>query len=174
MLKLWSEFSDFLKKCKYFLNFIQGDHLLSSEHFITVRVCSTMGRYCFHRCLSAHTPSPSHNTSTGPMSFVGGDPSDWSQVPSWGIQDRGYPPGQGWGTPRDRTADLVLDSRRAVCLLRSRRRTFLFILFLDSVCIHSVCVDKKRRREVDIRYFVWKHFQPPINTCKLLRIKFEN
>ena len=24
MLKLWSEFSDFLKKCKYFLNFIQG------------------------------------------------------------------------------------------------------------------------------------------------------
>ena len=65
------------------------------------------------------TPSPSHNTSTSPMSFWGypisipyfhwshvlsggGYPSDWSQVPSWEIpqsqvggggQDR-VPPGQ--------------------------------------------------------------------------------
>ena len=36
---------------------------------------STTGRYCFHRCVSVHncggTPSPSHNISTGPMSFLG-------------------------------------------------------------------------------------------------------
>ena len=29
-------------------------------------------------------PSSSHNTSTGPMSFPGGYPSDWSQVRMWG------------------------------------------------------------------------------------------
>ena len=39
--------------------------------------------------------------------------------------DGGNPaPLRGWGTPsRDRTTDLVLDAPRAVCLLRSRRRT---------------------------------------------------
>ena len=42
----------------------------------------------------------------------------------------GVPPSQGWGTPRDRAADGVLDTPRSVCLLRSRRRTFLFYLFL--------------------------------------------
>ena len=37
-------------------------------------------------------------------------------------------PIQGWGSPlpRDRTTDGELDMRLAVCLLRSRRRTFLF------------------------------------------------
>ena len=41
------------------------------------------------------------------------------------------PPSQGWGSappphhPQDRTADGVLDTPRSVCLLRSRRRTFL-------------------------------------------------
>ena len=39
--------------------------------------------------------------------------------PGWGT------PLQRWGTPWDRTADGVLDTRRAVCLLRSRRRTVL-------------------------------------------------
>ena len=67
----------------------------------------------------------------------------------WGVpqpgQDRGVPrpgmdcplsrdgvhpcPGMGYPPPppptRDRTADGVLDTRRAVCLLRSRRRTLL-------------------------------------------------
>ena len=45
---------------------------------------------------------------------VGGTPQD--QVRTGGI-----PP-----LPRDRTAHGVLDKRRSVCLLRSRRRTFLF------------------------------------------------
>ena len=48
----------------------------------------------------------------------------------------GYPPRQTWpggGTPRGgystsyRITDGVLDTRRSVCLLRSRRRTFLFL-----------------------------------------------
>ena len=50
--------------------------------------------------------SPSHNTSTGPMSFLGRYPNDGSQVPSWGVpqsqvgvpQDR-VPPGQDSGSP---------------------------------------------------------------------------
>ena len=44
------------------------------------------GRYCIHRCLSVHmggTPSPSHNTSTGPMSFPGGTPVPGEGVPQY-------------------------------------------------------------------------------------------
>ena len=49
--------------------------------------------------------------------------------------DMGYPrpgqdgayPGQGLGTPRDRTADGVLDTPLAVCLLRLRSRTSLYL-----------------------------------------------
>ena len=44
-------------------------------------------------------------------------------TPGWGT-----PPGQGWGNPPwDRIADGVLDTRQVVCLLRSRKRTLLFI-----------------------------------------------
>ena len=82
-------------------------------------------------------------------------PSDWSQVPSQGylsqvqmgeypshfqmqgyssqVQMEGIPGRSRWGTfcfrdglhLQDRTADGVLDKQRAVCLLLSRRRTFL-------------------------------------------------
>ena len=52
------------------------------------------------------SPSPSHNTSTGPMSFLGYS-SDWSQVrmgvPQWLVpgQERGVPHDGGtWGTPQ--------------------------------------------------------------------------
>ena len=89
--------------------------LLTSKvafYFLSNTACvrSLTGRYCFHRCLSVHTrrgtPSPSHNTSTGPMSFLWGTPvigprslprgypSDWSRVPSWGV------PSPRWGYPR--------------------------------------------------------------------------
>ena len=54
-------------------------------------------------------PSPSHNTSTGPMSFPGGYLNDSSKVPSQGgtpVPERGFPPAsdgvppsQGRGTP---------------------------------------------------------------------------
>ena len=41
----------------------------------------------------------------------------------------------GWGSrlSGDRSAQRTLTTRRAVCLLRSRRRTFLFVLKTDSV-----------------------------------------
>ena len=44
----------------------------------------------------------------------------WGQgVPCWGVPCWGYPV---------RTTEGVLTTQRAVCLLRSRRRTFLFVL----------------------------------------------
>ena len=68
---------------------------------------------------------------------------DWMRVPSPSGLDGvtapppatrtgwGYPPGRtGWGlppyTPADRAAERVLATRQAVCLLRSRMKTFLF------------------------------------------------
>ena len=59
------------------------------------------------------------------------------QVPPRGGTRVRYPPGgvPGSGTPPGgypgRTTEGVLTTRRAVCLLRSRRRTFLFILDLS-------------------------------------------
>ena len=138
--------------------------------------------------LSVHTregtPSPSHNTSTGPISFLGvphlhpiilplvpypfqglpgqdrvqvrtGYPPDRS---GWGTpqtgQDRGYPgqvrmevlqgtPHPGMGYPPDKTREGVLATQRAVCLLRSRRRTFLLgdllnsLLFINHLILDS-------------------------------------
>ena len=53
---------------------------------------------------------------------------DWGNPLPQPGQD-GVPPGQDWGTPLppplNRTAERVLATRRAVCLLRSRRRTLL-------------------------------------------------
>ena len=57
-------------------------------------------------------------------------PGQWGTLP--GVPHLGYPPirpGQWYpagGTP-PRVTDRVLDTPRSVCLLRSRRRTFLFI-----------------------------------------------
>ena len=45
--------------------------------------------------------------------------------PAEGGTQYGVPPSQGWGTHQDRTADRLLDKRWSVCLLCSRRRTFL-------------------------------------------------
>ena len=50
--------------------------------------------------------------------------------PAWGVPWPGTPPHKvrtGGGYP-GRTTEGVLNTRRAVCLLRSRRRTFLFYL----------------------------------------------
>ena len=57
-----------------------------------------------------------------PHPWQGGTPG-WYPQPG---QDGGTP-GQGWDIPRNRTSEGVLDTRRAVCLFRSRRRTFLLI-----------------------------------------------
>ena len=108
------------------------------------------------------TPSSSHNTSTGPMSFAGGYPSQVQMggaypgqlqiggtptrdaVPPHQVRMGGTPvsngvpppghdggyPSQGWGTWIGQHIEYL--TRRVVCLLRSRRRTFLFTL---SICV---------------------------------------
>ena len=65
----------------------------------------------------------------------------------------GVPPGQGWkgyplardGVPpaRDRTADGVLDMRWAICLLRSRRRTFLFKIVIGFLILSLILHDSQ-------------------------------
>ena len=67
--------------------------------------------------------------------------------PRWGIPppaEMGYPPTPP-PPPRDRTADGVLDTPWLVCLLRSRRRTFLLksivSRFLTSLLKHYVPED---------------------------------
>ena len=60
-----------------------------------------------------------------------GVPLGRTGVPSPSQVRLGYSPpppaGQDWGTPRDRTAERAIATRQVVCLLRSRRRTFLLI-----------------------------------------------
>ena len=76
------------------------------------------------------TPSPSHNTSFGPISFPergtqDRDPPLPSQVRMGATPGQFTPPSRdGVPPPPPRTAEGVLATRRAVCLLRSRRRTF--------------------------------------------------
>ena len=59
----------------------------------------------------------------------------WDGVPPPSGPEMGFTPhldlDLGWGYPPSpvRTTEGVLATRRAVCLLRSRRRTFLYILF---------------------------------------------
>ena len=81
--------------------------------FITARILR-MGKVIVSVCQfipgggeeEGGTPSPSHNTSTGPMSFPG--VPHWlvpgpfrGGMPGWGTPQpgMGYPPGQEWGTP---------------------------------------------------------------------------
>ena len=63
----------------------------------------------------------------------------------------GYPPGPGTGYPPpqtrsglDRAAQQVLATRRAVCLLRSRRRTFLlklnFLIRINALLMYTRCL----------------------------------
>ena len=46
----------------------------------------------------------------------------------------GVSPGGGGGVSQDRTTEGVLATRRAVCLLCSRRRTFLLIIVIRQNC----------------------------------------
>ena len=68
-------------------------------------------------------------------------PPPTSQVRTGGTPGQGTP-AQGWGTPHpgmgtspsptDSTPNVVLAMRRVVCLLPSRRRTFLFIFYFTT------------------------------------------
>ena len=112
--------------------------------FITDRVRSTTGRLCFDTCLSVDQfVCPHLGGYPGQVQAGGGYPSQIQLggyptlgippvSPGWGVPHLGYPlirPGQE-GTPMGGGIPpwLVLDMPRSVCLLRSRRRTFLFFL----------------------------------------------
>ena len=130
--------------------FVKG---LNNACIFAARIRSTMGRYCFHKVsVSSHGGYPITHLHPIILPLVPcpfqGYLSDWSQVPSWGdtpgwgtpLARDGVPPtGQAWGTPPppDRTAEGVLSMQRAVCLLRSRRRTFLCLLVLKTFSLKS-------------------------------------
>ena len=125
-----------------------------NHSIITTRIPKEWGRYYFHRCVSVHIsggmgyPHLAHGGTPilpkrrVPTSFLmEGTPSQVRIGPDvrWGT-----PFGTGWGYPSIQvrsqvrtegvpptgTAQHVLAMWRAVCLLRSRRRTFLFLVFL--------------------------------------------
>ena len=83
----------------------------------------------------------------GEVPLPGGTPAEGYIPPPWvplsdlarGVPHLMYPPCQtwpggvhllGWGSTQPRLTDGVLDMPRSVCLLCSRRRTFLFIVDL--------------------------------------------
>ena len=70
-------------------------------------------------------PVPSLNGGTPSQVQMGGTPSE--------VWMGGYPPPPsktGWSNPPPRSEKRAFATRRAVCLLRSSRRTFLFPRFL--------------------------------------------
>ena len=73
--------------------------------------------------LTGYPPFPPGGYPDPPGGYLTGYPPS----PPGGVPDRVPPPG---GYP-GRTTEGVLTTRRAVCLLRSRRRTFLFNRFLQ-------------------------------------------
>ena len=95
---------------------------------VTARIRSMTGRYCFHRCLSVNisgggTWSQIFGGGVPGLRFSGGVPGlrfsgggTWSQIFRGGYLVSDF---RGGGTRS-------MATRRAVCLLRSRRRTFLF------------------------------------------------
>ena len=115
---------------------------------VTARIRSMTGRYCFHRCLSV-------NISEGGgylvSDFRGGGylVSDFRGGGGYLVSDfwGGVPglrfSGGGYLVSDFRGGYLVSDfrgggtrsmaTRRAVCLLRSRRRTFLFLIILNFI-----------------------------------------
>ena len=120
------------------------DHIATALIQLLPTASEGWGKYCFHRCLLS-TPggggTPVPGSFPGPFGWGGGYPSPGQgvlqsqqggspviagrvpQIPLPLSQDRtGLSP-----TPRYRTAKRTLATWWAVCLLRSRRRTFLFL-----------------------------------------------
>ena len=94
--------------------------------------------------------TPAGQQGVPPSGIWGYPHQDWIGVPPLPLGLDGYPPppfGTGWGTPSppsptlSEATDQALATRRVVCLLRSRRRTFLFGhyfgTFKSSFCICS-------------------------------------
>ena len=83
--------------------------------------------------------------------------SAWGGWGGSGQSARGRGVSRGEGVSQDRTTEWVLTTRRAVCLLRSRRRTFLLELFSlttipqSAFSIRTTCV---KRPNCAVTYFV--------------------
>ena len=87
-------------------------------------------------------------------------PAGGGQVQPWGggsVQlGGGSGPAGGGGSSQDRTTEWVLSTRRAVCLLRSRRRTFLLnIIFCPFVRYWSDL--NKITKEKHHGHFIWSN-----------------
>ena len=79
-----------------------------------------------------------------------GDPS---QVPPWwGVPGSGTPPPPPPGGYPGRTTEGVLTTRRAVCLLRSRRRTFLLHRFFSQLNIQSLTIWQENHHQQINKY----------------------
>ena len=136
--------------CTVFINRMceRNDTGVQHSSFYKIKICKDLsrnlpdlihyhphlreGNTCsFSLFVSSHlvggTPYPSHNTSTDPMSFLVGTPETGPRS-LW--EGRGTPVLDGWGkVPRPWIGtDGVLDMWRPVCLLHSRKRTFLLNL----------------------------------------------
>ena len=87
------------------------------------------------------TPSPSHNTSTGPMFFPGCTryPSHNTSTGPMSFWGGGGTPRSGMGYPLARTTG-VLAMQQAVCLLHSHRRT-AFFLYLCSNADQEILIE---------------------------------
>ena len=132
-----------LKVCSHLL---LKSLLLQAPHLIfTNRVCSTRREVIVSPCLSVHTcgggggvPQPSAARGSR-VAHLGHPPIRPGQgYPCWGVPPLGYSPSdlagggypcRGGGVTPPQVTDGVLDTPRSVCLLRSRRRTFLFNVF---------------------------------------------
>ena len=133
------------KSICYFWNLTRLNFTKVNNHcdpFFTDRVRSTTGRLCFDMCLSSHPSIRLTVPQPGPAWVGGGGTPARCSLEVYPRQRWGTPLARydrrylRWGTPpspdRDgvpsqyRTTDGVLDTPRLVCLLRSRRRTFLF------------------------------------------------
>ena len=85
------------------------------------------------------TPPPPSRWGWGRGEWGGGNPRYPTPLSRLGWVGRGYPK-VPTPSPRDRTAYGALDTLRSVCLLRSRRRTFLYKSIFNHNRIPSVCL----------------------------------
>ena len=109
------------------------------------------GSLCYHRPIL-----PNQGATPPPIRTGWGYPSSKSGLdvvnPPPSRLDGGTPIRTGWGTPPpgggDRAAERALATRRAVCLLRSCRKTFLFLkcnhIFNASVRFFKVKTSRQR------------------------------
>ena len=126
-------------------NTLKNTFLTISFFFITARIRSMKGRYCFHRCLSVNISGGGVVPRSGldgrgvphPRSGQG---SGWWLGGGWGLPgvppprpEMGYPPDLRWGTPPPITQSSIASTCYAAggVPLVFTQEDFLFIGFID-------------------------------------------